>query len=147
MSISKNQPIGKQAKNWTGKNTSESQTKPVIIATSLLIRKTKNQNSMISHPLICEILKVWRYQVLAKMCTNKSFHVQSFFNPPGSVKAAWWVSISCDLLNNVLRLKNKLAVWVQDSCKGVSCLPLWWGVWLGPCSLPLLSITRDCTTH
>lgn len=44
---------------------------------------------MISHPQISEILKVWRYQVLAKMCINKSFYVQSFFNPPGSVKAAW----------------------------------------------------------
>lgn len=47
MSIRKNQPIG------TGKNTSENETKPVIIATSLLLRKIKNQNqkNMISHLL------------------------------------------------------------------------------------------------
>lgn len=39
--------------------------------------------------------------------------------------------ISCDLLNAMLKVKIRMAVWVQNDYKYISSLPLWLHIWLG----------------
>ena len=45
--------------------------------------------------------------------------------------AAAALYISCDLLNTMLKVKIRMAVWVQNDYKYISCLPLWLHIWLG----------------
>ena len=41
------------------------------------------------------------------------------------------LNISCSWLSTVLKMKNRMVVWVQNVCKGVSCSPSWSCGWLG----------------
>ena len=36
------------------------------------------------------------------------------------------LTISCNLLNTVLKVKNRIVLWIQNGCKWVSSLPSWW---------------------
>ena len=35
------------------------------------------------------------------------------------------LSVSSNVLNTVLKVKNRMVVWVQNGCKCIGCLPLW----------------------
>ena len=41
------------------------------------------------------------------------------------------LNISCDLLNTVLKVKSRMAVWEQNGCGWIWGFPSWWHSWLG----------------
>lgn len=52
--------------------------------------------------------------------------------------------ISCNLLNTLLKEKNRMVIWVRNGFDCISCSPSWWCGWQGPAARCHRSALQEC---